>query len=87
MEADPQVGDSYRQEYLEGEGMAEVLSRDEISSVPYGSFDRVLLIKEWNPQEPEILEHKYYAPSVGPITAAEVAGGSNRVELVDLLTE
>jgi hypothetical protein len=88
MEENPRVGDSYRQEYLKGEaeGMAEVLSRYEVSSVPHGSFDNVLLIKEWNPQEPEILEHKYYAPGVGPITAAEVAGGSNRVELVDLLT-
>ena len=59
MEANPRVGDSYRQEYYEGEAedMAEVLSLDasglnDAVSVPYGSFGDVLMTKEWNPLEP-----------------------------------
>jgi hypothetical protein len=62
MEANPQVGDSYRQEYYEGEAedMAEVLSLDasglnDAVSVPYGSFGDVLMTKEWNPLEPGVL--------------------------------
>src|SRR5258706_6567789 len=41
MEADPKVGDSYRQEYLPGEAedMGEIVSLDETITVPYGTFD------------------------------------------------
>jgi hypothetical protein len=89
MEADPQVGDSYRQEFYEGKAvdMAEVLSLSERVSVPHGSFDNVLLTKDWNPLEPEVLEHKYYAPGVGPIGSVKVVGGPERVDLVEIRTE
>ena len=54
MQADPKVGDSYRQEYYEGEAedMAKVLSLNESVTVPYGSFDDVLVTKEWTPWNP-----------------------------------
>jgi hypothetical protein len=89
MEADPQIGDSYRQEYYAGEAedMAEVLSLTESASVPYGSFDNLLMTNEWTPLEPGVAEHKYYAPGVGLILEVLVEGGSERVELVDIVTE
>jgi len=89
MEADPRVGDSYRQEFYEGEAvdMAEVLSLSERVSVPHDSIDDVLLTKDWNPLEPEVLEHKYYAPGVGPIGSVKVVDGPERVELVEIRTE
>jgi hypothetical protein len=45
--------------------------------VPYGSFDHVLVTKEWTPLEPSYAEHKYYARGVG-----YVYGGG--LELVDV---
>ena len=67
MQADPKAGETYRQEYYEGEAedMAKVLSLNESVTVPYGSFDHVLETKEWTPLEPGYVEHKYYAPGVG----------------------
>jgi hypothetical protein len=81
MQADPKVGESYRQEYYEGEAedMAKVLSLNESLTVPYGSFDDVLVTKEWTPLEPSYHEHKYYARGVG-----QVYGGG--LELVDVKT-
>jgi hypothetical protein len=93
MEANPQVGDSYRQEYYEGEAedMAEVLSLDasglnDAVSVPYGSFGNVLMTKEWNPLEPAVLEYKYYAPGTGLIGEEQILGGTDTSELVDIRT-
>jgi len=89
MEANPQVGDFYRQEYYKGEAedMAEVLSLTESASVIYGSFDNLLMTREWTPLEPGVVEHKYYAPGVGLILEVVVEGGSERVELVEITTE
>jgi len=89
MEANPQVGDFYRQEYYKGEAedMAEVLSLTESASVIYGSFDNLLMTREWTPLEPGIVEHKYYAPGVGLILEVMVEGGSERVELVEITTK
>jgi hypothetical protein len=79
MEAHPKVGHSYRQEYYKGEAedMAKVLSLNDSVKVPYGSFDHVLVTKEWTPLEPSYSEHKYYARGVG-----QVYGGGS--ELVDV---
>ena len=95
MKAKPRVGDSYRQEYYVGEAedMAEVLTLDaaglnDAVDVPYGSFENVLLTKDWAPVEPNVLEHKYYARDVGLIGAEKVVGGSeDQVELVEVTTE
>jgi hypothetical protein len=89
MPANPQVGDTYQQEYYAGEAedMAKVVSLTESSVVPYGSFDNLLMTEEWTPLEPGLLEHKYYAEGVGLLLEVLVEGGSGRVELVALTTE
>jgi hypothetical protein len=81
MQADPKVGHSYHQEYYPGEAMdmAKVLRLNDSVTVPYGSFDHVLVTREWTPLEPSYHEHKYYAPGVG-----QVYGGGS--ELVDVKT-
>jgi hypothetical protein len=92
MPADPKVGDSYRQEYYKGEAedMAEVISLngaalDDAVSTPYGSFrEGVLVTKDWNPLEAEILEHKYYAPGIGLIGEVKVTGPAEKIELIDV---
>lgn len=87
MEGNPRIGDSYRQEYYEGEAedMGEVLSLNESVSVPYGSFENCLKTKDWTPLEPGIVAHKFYAPGVGLVL--EIEAGLERVELVDITTE
>ena len=81
---DPEVGLTYRQEYYAGqaEDTATVLSLDERAEVPYGSFDHVLLTKDYTPLDPTVLEYKFYAPGVGPVLVLAVSGGAGREELV-----
>lgn len=89
IKGDPQVGDVYRQEYLEGEAedMAEVLSFNESVTVAYGSFEDCLQTKEWNPLESDSEENKYYAPGVGLLLEVQVKGGEERLELIEIITE
>jgi len=42
----------------------------------------VLVTKDYTPLEPNLLEHKFYAPGVGLVLAITVKGGSSRAELV-----
>jgi hypothetical protein len=83
--AEPEVGMTYRQEYLAGEAedAAEVLSLDEKVEVPFGSFDGVLMTKDFTPVEPDVLEHKFYARGVGVVLALAISGGSDREELIE----
>jgi hypothetical protein len=86
MPADPKIGHTYRQEYYEGEAedMAKALKLDASATVPYGSFDHVLVTREWTPLEPNIAEHKYYAAGVGNVLEVSVKGPQERLELVDV---
>jgi hypothetical protein len=90
MPADVKVGETYRQEYYPGEAeeMGKVLSLDESATVAYGSFDHLLMTKDWNPLDPaEAVPHKYYAPGIGKILEVYVKGPSERVELISIRTE
>jgi hypothetical protein len=82
--ADPQPGMAYRQEYYAGEAedAGEVLSTTEKVSVPYGSFEQVLMTKDSTPLDPTLVEQKFYAPGVGPVLALAISGGSDREELI-----
>jgi membrane-associated phospholipid phosphatase len=83
MPARPKVGMSFRQEYYEGEAedRAEIMSVDEQATVPFGSFEGLVMTKDTTPLEPTILERKYYAKGIGPVLAVGVSSGS-REELV-----
>jgi hypothetical protein len=89
MLAEPKPGESYRQEYYEGEAedMANVLRLNGSVSVECGDFEDCLVTKEWNPLERGAIEHKYYAPGVGLVLVEELKGGKTRIELVDITTE
>jgi len=89
MKGNPQVGDTYRQEYLAGEAedMAEVVSMNESVSVPYGSFENCLKTREWTPLEPGIEENKYYAAETGLLLEITVRGEAEKLELVEIITE
>lgn len=83
MPAEPQAGMAYRQEYYEGEAedAGEVLSLNERVRVPYGTFEGVLLTRDWTPLDPAAEERKYYARGVGLVLAVP-AGGGGREELL-----
>ncbi len=85
MQAHPEVGQAYRQEYFMGEAedVAEVRRLDATESVPFGDFDQLVVIEEWNPLEPEVVEEKYFAPGVGLVLEVKTRGGEGRVELLD----
>lgn len=82
--AEPRPGLAYRQEHYAGkaEDRAKVLSVDEQAEVPYGHFARVVLTKDLAPLEPRALEHKFYAPGIGPVLTLDVSGASGREELI-----
>jgi hypothetical protein len=89
MEAHPQVGDRYFQEFAKrvAEDQAQVLSLDASTCVRYGCFSNVLLTKEWTQLEPGVIDYKYYAANVGFILGVNVKGGDERLELVRITTE
>ena len=90
MQANLQVGDTYRQEYPKGEAedMAEVLAVDEDVSVFYGGFQHCIKTKDWTPLEPDVVGNKYYCPDVhGVVLAETVKDGSDREELVHITYE
>ncbi len=89
MPANPKVGETYRQEYKKGvaEDMAKTLKVDGTATVPYGSFDHVLVTDEWTPLEPNIAEHKYYAAGVGNVKEVATKGPQETLELVDVKRE
>ena len=84
MPAQPEIGMTYREEYYAGhaEDRSKVLSLDEQAEVPFGHFTDVLLIKDYTPIEPDVLEYKLYAKGIGQVLAQTVSGGSEREELV-----
>ena len=84
MHAAPRVGVGYRQEYYAGEAedLAQVLKLDAEATVPFGSYQGVVVIQEWNPLDPDVVENKYYASGVGVVMEETVRGGDERVELI-----
>jgi len=89
MEASPKVGDTYRQEYYPGEAedMAKVLNVNESTTVSAGSYKEVVVTEDFTSLEPDVVEHKYFAPGVGFVMGSMVKGGSEQIELVKITTD
>ncbi len=85
MQANPQAGDIYRQEFQleEAEDMGEVLALDGTETVPYGSFTGLLVTRDFTPLEPDVDEHKYYAAGIGTILEIDLETG-DRTELISV---
>ena len=88
MMAQPLPGFRYRQEYYKGEAedMGEVLSLNETITVPWGTYNNCVMIRDINPFEPEVEEHKYYAEGIGVVGELTIRGGDERVELISMET-
>lgn len=85
MQAAPQVGASYRQEYYacEAEDLADVEAVAEAVTVPYGSFTGCVRTRDYTPLDPEANENKYYCPDVGVALEIDLTTGQ-RIELQTL---
>ena len=86
MKANPQIGDTYRQEFFKdvAEDKADVLALNEAVTVPYGSYMGCLKTRDYTPLEPGVEAEKFYCTEVG-FTTLELEGGE-RVELVNVTT-
>jgi len=89
MKAKPKVGDSYRQEYYEGqaEDQADVLAFGESVRVPYGSFTDCLKTRDWTALEPDADEYKYYSQEVGGVVLEVGVQTGERVELIEIKSD
>ena len=93
MEANPQAGHTFRQEFLRGhaEDFFQVRSLTKDVRVPYGHFGRnpmrrnVLLTKEWTPLEPGVVDHKYYVRGIGEVRETTVKGPLETLSLVRIV--
>ncbi len=85
MEAHPKVGDSYKQEYYQGEAedMADVVALGEAVTVPHGIFENCLKTRDWSQIDPTLNEYKYYSPEIGGVVLEVVVDSGERVELID----
>jgi len=87
MQAAPRVGDSYRQEYYQGEAedLAAVAETDVSITLADGSEYTTLKVKEWNPLDPEAgFEHKFYAADVG-LVREENEEGDEQIDLIAII--
>jgi hypothetical protein len=86
MPADPKPGDRYRQEYYPpGEALdeARVVGYERTVMVPYGTFERPLVTREFSPLEPQT-EQKYYVAGIGEILERVVKGHHEQFVLVSV---
>lgn len=88
MLAEPRVGDTYRQEYYrqQAEDIGQVIELTGTTTVPYGSYEDLLITADWNALDPAVLEHKFYARGVGVVAEEKVTGPPERTELVGVET-
>jgi hypothetical protein len=86
MEADPQIPDAYRQEYLakEAEDTAWVVDRGGSITVPYGKVKNVLTTLEATRLEPGAYDLKQYAPGIGIVRENAITGDPETAELVSV---
>jgi hypothetical protein len=86
MEANPQIPDAYRQEFLSGEAedTAWIVDRGGSITVPFGKFKDVLTSLEATRVEPGAYDQKVYAPGIGIVREQALTGETEVAELVSV---
>ena len=82
MSAHPEVGDRFKHAFTGG--ITEVLKLAASVDVPYGAFKDALLIKDWNPAEPDTVSQKFYLSGIGEARDVDVKGQSEDIKLVKI---
>ena len=88
MQAHPQLGRRFRQEWYQGqaEDVFKVIDRSAAVTVPYGSFRHALRTAEWTALEPAVLDNKYYVRGVGEVAELSVKGPREALRLVEVIS-
>src|SRR5438132_7892313 len=86
MEANPQIPDAYRQEFLSGqaEDTAWIVDRGGSTKVAYGPLKNVLTTLEATRVEPGAYDEKVYAPGLGIVREQALTGPAEFAELVSV---
>jgi hypothetical protein len=86
MPGDPQIGQSFQQEFYAGQAEDHfvVLLLSASVKVPYGSFKDALLTAEWTPLEPDVLSEKTYVKGIGQVNERDITGGKEESQLLDV---
>jgi hypothetical protein len=86
MPARPHPGQTGQQEYYKGhaEDHFRVLGLSAHVHTPAASSKDALLVREWTPLEPGVVDHKLYAKGIGTVLEQAVKGGDERNALVSI---
>lgn len=86
MEANPQIPDAYRQEFLsnQAEDTAWIVERGSSVTVPYGTLKSALTTLEATRLEPGAYDQKIYAPGIGIVREQALTGEPETAELVSV---
>src|SRR3954467_9952993 len=88
MQARPQVGRWFRQEWYAGqaEDRFKVLQPRATVSVPYGTFRQALRTEERTALERAVVDNKYYVRGVGEVFEGAVKGPREVLRLVEIIS-
>jgi hypothetical protein len=88
MQAHPQVGRKFRQEWYrdQAEDVFWVLDKAATVTVPYGRFRHALRTAENTRLEPEVLDNKYYVRGIGEVAELSVKGPRESLRLVEIIS-
>jgi hypothetical protein len=87
MQAHPEVGRRFRQEWYQGqaEDTFKVLDLSARVTVPYGTFKHALKTQETTALEPAVVDNKYFAKGIGEVKELAVKGPLEKLELVEII--
>jgi hypothetical protein len=85
MPAHPKPGPAFYQEYRPGiaEDQGKVLAINRTVRVKSGTYRTVVVIRDTNPLDPTLVQHKWYAPGVGVVKS--IRTGSSHTETSQLV--
>jgi hypothetical protein len=88
MQARPQLGRRFRQEWYAGEAedTFKVIDLSTPITVPFGSFKHALRTEETTALEPGVVDNKYYVRGIGEVLEKSVKGGREALVLVEVLS-
>jgi hypothetical protein len=88
LQAHPQIGRAFRQEWSPGQAEDQYRALDFTSSttVPFGRFHGLLRTEETTALEPGVLDNKYYLKGVGTLLETTVKGGNETFRLSEIIS-
>ena len=86
MLADPEIPDSYRQEYLKGkaEDTAWIINKGGSVTVPFGTVNHTITSLEFARIEPDVVDQKIYGPGIGIVMETALTGPQEVAKLVSM---